>query len=191
MPPKVKITRENIIDSALRIIRNKGMEALGARNIAADLGCSTQPVFSNFSTMEELKADAIQAADTIYQDYLRREIARHEYPPYKASGMAYIRFAREERQLFHLLFMRSRAGEKIDETTEELEQFTDLLQQTMDLSREDAFLFHLEMWMYVHGIAAMIATSYLEWDQEMISRMLTDAFEGMKKHYADRKRSEK
>ncbi|MBD5459619.1 MAG: TetR/AcrR family transcriptional regulator, partial [Lachnospiraceae bacterium] len=175
MPPKVKITRDNIIDSALRIIRQKGMEALGARNIAADLGCSTQPVFSNFSTMEELKAAAIQAADALYQDYLRREIDRCEFPPYKASGMAYIRFAREERQLFRLLFMRNRSGEKIDETTEELEQLTALLQRTVGLSREDAFLFHLEMWMYVHGIATMIATSYLEWDQQMISQMLTDA----------------
>lgn len=186
MPPRVKITRDNIIESAVGIIRKKGMEALGARNIAADLGCSTQPVFSNFRTMEELKAAAIEAADALYQSYLHREMSRGDLPPYKASGMAYIRFAREERELFRLLFMRNRTGEKIDETTEGIEDLLDILQQNVGLSREDAFLFHLEMWVYVHGIATMIATSYLEWDSRMISRMLTDAYEGMKKRYADR-----
>ena len=46
-----------------------------------------------------------------------------------------------------------------------------------------AYFFHLEMWVYVHGIAAMIATDYLDWDEELISRMLTDAYEGMKERY--------
>lgn len=190
MPPKIKITRDNIIESAVGIIRKKGMEALSVRNIAADLGCSTQPVFSNFRTMEELKIAAVEAADALYQRYLRREMGRGDLPPYKASGMAYIRFAREERELFRLLFMRNRTGEKIDETTEGIEGLLDILQQNAGLSREDAFLFHLEMWVYVHGIATMIATSYLEWDSRMISRMLTDAYEGMKKRYADRERRE-
>lgn len=190
MPPKIKITRDNIIESAVGIIRKKGMEALSVRNIAADLGCSTQPVFSNFRTMEELKAAAVEAADALYQSYVRTEISRGEFPPYKASGMAYIRFAREERELFRLLFMRNRTGEKIDETTEGIEGLLDILQQNAGLSREDAFLFHLEMWVYVHGIATMIATSYLEWDSRIISRMLTDAYEGMKKRYADRERRE-
>ena len=35
-----------------------------------------------------------------------------QYPPYKASGMAYIRFAREQRELFKLLFMRDRTNEE-------------------------------------------------------------------------------
>ena len=39
------------------------------------------------------------------------------------------------------------------------------------------------MWIYVHGIATMCATSYLDWDKDMISRMLTDAYEGMRLRY--------
>ena len=41
MPPKVKITKEEIIEAALRIVRESGDEALNARNVAAALGCST------------------------------------------------------------------------------------------------------------------------------------------------------
>ena len=56
MPPKVRITKEEIIGTCLALVRENGADALNARSIAAALGCSTQPIFSNFSSMEELQA---------------------------------------------------------------------------------------------------------------------------------------
>ena len=53
MPPKIKITKEEIVDTALNLVREAGEQALNARSIAAKLKCSTQPVFSNFETMED------------------------------------------------------------------------------------------------------------------------------------------
>ena len=41
----------------------------------------------------------------MYRQYIAEDMSSGEYPPYKASGMAYIRFADEERELFRLLFM--------------------------------------------------------------------------------------
>ena len=38
----------------------------------------------------------------------------------------------------------------------------------------------MEMWIYVHGIATMIATAYLEWDLDFISAALTDAYQGLR-----------
>ena len=48
MPPKVKISREDIIKTAVLIVKTSGVNELNARNIATMLGCSTQPIFSNF-----------------------------------------------------------------------------------------------------------------------------------------------
>lgn len=62
-----------------------------------------------------------------------------------------------------------------------------LIQQNLGISEDEAYLFHLEMWLYVHGIATMIATSYLDWDDEFISRVLTDAYMGLKYHYTEGK----
>ena len=101
------------------------------------------------------------------------------YPPYKASGMAYIRFAREQKELFKLLFMRDRTHEG-KAAGDELEALLGLIQKSMGLSRDDAYRFHLEMWIYVHGIATMIATAYLEWDMDFISAALTDAYQGLR-----------
>lgn len=100
--------------------------------------------------------------------------------------MAYIRFAKEEKELFKLLFMRDRSGERVGENKEEIRPLLKLIRQNLGLSEEDAYFFHLEMWIYVHGIATMLATSYLELDEEFISRVMTDGYEGMKARYGKR-----
>ena len=55
MPPKVKVTKEDIINAAVDIVRKSGAQAINARTVASVLNCSTQPVFSNFATMDELR----------------------------------------------------------------------------------------------------------------------------------------
>lgn len=183
MPPKIKITKEDIINTAINIVRKEGVNALNARNIAGALNCSTQPVFSNFATMDELRLAVVDAADGLCQEYIQREMENGEYPAYKASGMAYIRFAKEEKELFKLLYMRDRTTETIQEETESNAQMESMVQSYTGLNELDAKLFHLEMWSYVHGIATMIATGFLELDWDLISRMLTDSYQGLKKQY--------
>ena len=122
MPPRIKITKEDIINAAVELVRNNGEQGINARSIAAALGCSTQPVFSNFATMEELKLAVVEKADQLCQNYIQNEIERGKYPKYKASGMAYILFAKEEKELFKLLYMRDRSKEVIPENTDIGEQ---------------------------------------------------------------------
>lgn len=186
MPPKAKVGKENVTAAALEVVRSRGADALNARAVAAALGTSTQPIFSHYKTMEELKQDVISAANALYQTYLRQDMGAGEYPVYKASGMAYIRFAREERELFKLLFMRDRSEEKITEDHEEIRPILDIIKTNMGLTEQDAFQFHLEMWIYVHGIATMMATSYLELEWDFISKLLTDAFSGLRTRYQER-----
>lgn len=171
----------------MNVTRNNGISGLTARALAAELGCSVKPIFGLFKNMEEVQQEVLTASNLLYQNYLREDMAKGKYPPYKASGMAYIRFAKEERELFRLLFMRDRSNEKIEENKEEIKPLMQLIQQNLGISEDDAYLFHLEMWLYVHGIATMIATSYLDWDDEFISKVLTDAYMGLKYRYAEGK----
>ena len=190
MPPKFKFTRDEITNAALNVTRKNGISGLTARALAAELGCSVKPIFGLFKNMEEVGQEVFIASDLLYQNYLREDMAKGKYSPYKASGMAYIRFAKEERELFKLLFMRDRSREKIEENKEEIRPLMQLIQQNLGISEDEAYLFHLEMWLYVHGIATMIATiatSYLDWDDEFISRVLTDAYMGLKYRYTEGK----
>lgn len=183
MPPKARVEKEDIIKAAVEIVRENGIAALNARAVAARLGVSTQPIFSNYSTMDELKNDVLDYAYKVYCGYLERGMTSGEYPIYKASGMAYIRFAKEERELFKLLYMRDRRGETFVQKDDEVKPIIGILMKNLGISEEQAGMFHLEMWVYVHGIAAMTATSYLELETEMISNMLTDLYMGLKERY--------
>ncbi len=183
MPPKVKVSREDIVNAAVRLVRESGADALNARAVAAALHCSTQPVFSNFATMDELRLAVVAKADALCNEYIQREVESGEYPAYKASGMAYIRFAKEEKELFKLLYMRDRTNEAVADADELGDAMEALVQRNTGLEGDAAKLFHLEMWAYVHGIAGMLATRFIDLDWALVSRMLTDAYQGLRKQY--------
>lgn len=189
MPPRNRVTKHDVLNAAVELVRQSGAGALNARALAKQLDCSTQPIFSNYAAMDKLRADVIATALERYHGYLKEEMESGRYPPYKASGMGYIRFALEEKELFKLLFMRDRSGELIGEDLEEVGPIIALIQQKTGMSFERARLFHLEMWIYVHGIAAMLATGYLPWGMEDISNMLTDAFEGLRMRFQAKEES--
>lgn len=183
MPPKNRFTKDEIVKTAVDIVRENGINDLTARSLAVKLGCSVKPIFGLFSNMEQLRTEVMSSAQKIYKSYLKNDMTAGKYPEYKASGMAYIRFAKEEKQLFRLLFMRSRPKEQLEDGRDDIKPLIELIQKNTGLNEDEAYLFHLEMWIYVHGIAAMIATDYLDWDIEFISQTLTDVYTGLKHSY--------
>lgn len=181
MPPKMRFTRDEVIAAALEIVRDGGMAALTARSLAAALGSSAKPVFGLFENMQQVQEAVVRAADAEYQSFLAEGMSSGRYPPYKASGMAYIGFARRSPELFKLLFMRDRsAAEQTQSGDESIDGIISLISRSTGLSTEDARLFHLEMWIFVHGIASMIVTGYLDWQEDYVSRVLSDAYEGLR-----------
>ncbi len=190
MPPKIKITKTDIIKNALDLIRKNGPEALNARNVAASLGCSTQPVFSNFATMEELRAAVTDAAYREYLGFLKKESESEKYPKYKSYGMAYIRFAKEEKELFKLLFMSDRTNADTS-PSEDFKEAVEMIMKTNGVTYETALLMHLEIWTCVHGIGVMIATSFLSFEWELVSDMLTDVYQGLRhRHLSEEKKND-
>lgn len=111
MPPACRFTREQIVAAALAITRERGFDAVTARAIADTLHSSSKVIFSAFSGMDDLLAATIAAADAQYRAYSADFVRDSADPPYKAVGTAYIRFARNEPNLFHLLYMRDRRRE--------------------------------------------------------------------------------
>lgn len=191
MPPKSKYTKEEVINAAFEMTRENGIASVTARGVSARLGSSAKPIFGLFANMEELHREVIKAADGLYQSYLQEDMAAGKYPPYKASGMAYIRFAREEKELFKLLFMRDRSrdlSEKEQIHGAEMDYIIPLICKNTGFDMSTARQFHLEMWIFVHGIAAMTATGYLDWDDGKAGDVLTDAYLGLKERFMGEKK---
>lgn len=178
MPPKVKFTRDEVVSAALMLAEENGLAAVTARALGERLGSTAKPIFGLFENMEEIKSEVKRSAWELYKSYSEHGMKSGKYPKYKASGMAYIRFAAEKKELFKMLFMCDRSKEQINERPFENEPVIDIIIENTGLCREDAERFHLEMWVTVHGIASMTATSFLELDEEKVSSVLTDAYMG-------------
>ena len=185
MPRKFMFTKEEIIASAFEIVREGGFSALTARSLAEKLGCSAKPIFGLFKSMDELSSEVKKMAEAYYEVSWKNAFDTASGPPYKASGMAYIRFAAEEKELFKLLYMRDRSAEQPPKEAGLSGQLESLVHNSTGFSGARAGLFHLEMWAYVHGVAAMLATGFLELDWPLISQMLTDAYMGLKKRFEE------
>ena len=93
MPPVRKFQKEDIIKAACKIIEKEGIEGVNARRIAKELGCSVQPIFHNFESMEELNKTVYEKIYNKYQEYMMSGIDQEK--AYKQMGLSYIQFAKD------------------------------------------------------------------------------------------------
>ena len=182
MPPKCRFTKEEIVQTALDMVRSDGIETITARALGDRLGSSSKPIFSLFKNMEELHREVINAARGVYNQYVKdgllQEIA------FKGVGMQYIKFARNEPKLFQLLFMTEQTGKNdvlgilpfIDDNYNEI-LFS--IQSQYGIEENSAKCLYRHLWIYTHGIASLIATNVCDFSEEETSDMLTEIFTGL------------
>lgn len=181
MPAKKIITKKQILEAAVNIVRQSGIAALNVRTLAQACKSSTQPIYLSFSGTQELQKEVANTVLDIFNAYIEREIKNGNYPEYKAVGMGYIRFAKEEKQLFKYLLMNDGMYES-GRDKESFEQSVFMIVKNYGLYKDDASKLHLQMWIFVHGIASMLATEYIDWDFETVSGLVTDAYNGFLKN---------
>jgi AcrR family transcriptional regulator len=177
MSPLQKISKEDILQAAFQLIRDSGVESLNARNVAYALHCSTQPIFSYYSNMAELKADAYDMADRYHSDCLNKVKVDDDY--FLNIGLAYIDFALEEPNLFRFLFLSDGfEGKKLDEIITEagVEDAICEISKVTDVGNDGASRLFTDMWLYAHGIASMLAANRIEIDRSEIEAMLRNMF---------------
>ena len=179
MSARRKIQKEDIIQESVSIVAKEGINALNARKIAKKLGCSTQPLFYIYENMDDLKKDVIDEIVKIFdREVLKSETGQLEY---KDIGINYIRFAKEEHELFKIMFNRKineGAFDFIDLTGSSSQIFETISKQT-GLSLENAKQFHLRMWLYVNGIASLAANQTVEFNDGEIAELLKDQYVSM------------
>ena len=182
MPPKAKFTRKNIIDTALIITQEQGIDAVTARELGKRLGSSARPIFTVFASMEEVKELVILRAKELYQQYVEEGL-KNELP-FKGIGLAYIRFASEQPKLFQLLFM-SVFSKDLDISSilpildEHYDRTLQSIQEPFYLEKEPAQRLYQHLWIYTHGIATMIVTGLCSYSMEQIEENMTEIVTGL------------
>ncbi len=173
MPPKVKFTKDEIVNAALNVARAKGLTAVTTRDIAAELQVSTRPIFTYFKSMSEVREEILHAAEKNYQEYL--SIGLRENIPFFGFGMQHLRFACEEPQLYRMLFLDSLSGKNRAMTT--LDQARGLVHDSvtkiylMDGKTADRLI--RDMWLVVHSLGTLIVTGGCSYTMSEMGSILT------------------
>lgn len=179
MSARKKIEKENIIDTCLKITRNEGIDALNARKVAKAIGCSTQPLFYYYENMDEIKKEVLQEISKLFNQALLK--SNYDQPVYKDIGVNYIRFAKDEPEFFKIMFQSKMNKEMFDfiDLTGSSSQIFETISKQTGMSNENAKQFHLRMWLYVNGIASLVAHQTVEFNDEEIIDLLKDQYVSM------------
>ena len=178
MPKKASTTKEAIIEGAFQLIREKGYESLTARNLAAYLGCSTQPIMYQFPNLDTLRDLAYRRADAFHSEYILSDGKLLEI------GLRYIRFAEEEPHLFQFLFQSGRfSGFSLAEliSSPETAGILAAVSSEVGLSTEDAAAFFEPLAAVVHGYASLIANNAMKYDPDAIQKNLITIAKGLER----------
>ena len=177
MPAKVRIRKEDIINKAIELIREDGIGSLNARSLSSRLGCSTQPILYQFSTMEDLLDEVYRAVDQYHTEYLIRA-AEENGNPLLSLGMAYVRFSHEEKNLFSFLFSSNRLegemGALFDD--DRLDFIIEELKKATGMGEEESRKLFRHLFFTVHGAASLIASNALIYKEEEVREILEDIF---------------
>lgn len=173
MPPRIKIQKEEIIETAYDIAKEEGLSKINAREIAKRLNCSIQPIFHNFTNMEELKEKVIEKIVETYSRYLQ-EGAKQE-KAYKGMGLAYIQFAQDYPRLFYELFMLQSNKNIVAYMSEDrnFEKIIEAGRKMTGLSKEEQAKFQQKVWIFTHGLATMAASQTYQLNTLEIEELLS------------------
>lgn len=182
MPPKKRIFKEDILEASIRVIKKQSASALTVRNIAAELQCSTQPIYSEFKNLDCLKKELYKYASEKY--------LRFRFSNYKELAIAFLSFAKKEKELFKFLYLRRRdSGEKLPDDIN-YTVTVELLSKNLEMDPQRAKDMHHWMQYYCYTMGVMIATDYRDLTAEEISRELTELYSIMLRHYKEVKSEE-
>lgn len=173
MPPKPKFSRDEIIDAALDVARERSLEEITAQTMSDHLETSASPVFTYFSTLEDLRKAVSERAFEIYSGYEKRGLSMT--PPFRGLVLEYMHFAMDEPSLFRILFMRKGKDMDIHARLKEEGQSSAVLTDISErfrISQEEGAWLYENLWLYAHGVGTMCAAGAIRFSEEEIAKRL-------------------
>lgn len=180
MSKPTKITKEIILEKALEIIRTQGIEKVSNREIAKKLNSSIRPIYYQFKNSEELYNELLMKMETYFYSFLLdNEI--EDIPKYKQIGINYIKFAKEETNIFKALFMKKNnlVVENFIGQIKEFKEIEKFVKVSTNLKNEEIKSFHVKMWIFTHGLATLIASNTINFNDQQIRDLLSYEFQAL------------
>ncbi|MCQ2133846.1 MAG: TetR/AcrR family transcriptional regulator [Bacteroidales bacterium] len=175
MPRQPRFSKEDIVAAGLRIVRTDGYDAVSARALGKELGTSSSPMFTMFKDMNEVMDAIWAAAEQSFIDHM--EGVTDFFPAFKEFGMRLVSYAKNESNLFQMLFLGKRARPEIAEKI--ARECLTHSGQSYGLTEDQADFLFRQMWPVACGIAALCVKHPEDFPEEIVSRTLSYHFSGI------------
>lgn len=180
MPAAKRVSRDQIIDAAVDVLRDGGFSAVNARSVAKKIGCSTQPIYFSFKSMDELKAALTERAIQMHTQRVRDSLRRHEGNDsrYSSYGMGFVKFAAEEKQLFRWLYLE---GQQLGPYQGDIlmQEIIGVIVDEFGYTEDVARRFHQDMIYFTYGLAILANTDHLHLTEPELREALRREFRAL------------
>lgn len=181
MPTKQKITKKMILEAAYTLVRECGIESVNSRNVAEKIGCSTQPVFSQFPTMEDLRKGVFEYACAKGTEQI---LSYEDEPDFmNKTTLWVVHLARDEPNLFKLVYLSNyfedMKGLDSKIKYEANQKMSLKLMEMFSLDEQVCRDIFLRGYLLLHGIATMIAVNRAGFSDEEVLAMTTQTAKEM------------
>jgi len=165
-------TREQILKSTCELVEKDGFSKFTARNIAKNMGISTQPIYLEFKNMDDLKESVLEEIfDNLFNITLKKE---HTGDPLVDLGISFIDFANTNKNLFRTLFVEScHSGQKTyDYSYQNYRNLALNSDKYCKLSEKQICILHLRTWILVTGLAALTSSGIIAHDFDKLATVI-------------------
>lgn len=174
MPPRQRITKRILLEHAFQIAESKGISAVTSRSVAKSAGCSIQPVFSQFPTMDELRQATFDYACSKFLDEI---LSFEDQPDFMSKVVSWtINLARNKPHLYRLLYFSGGfQGENLMEsmmTYESNQKMIVKMAELYELDMESCKDILIRSCLFLLGIGTMICENHFIYTDEQISQMM-------------------
>lgn len=179
MGRRTQITKETILETALKMLLREGYSAITVKTLAAQIGCSTQPIVWHFENMNgfrraffEYCTDYAQKQFSLWNDSLDDLLTE--------TARGYITIACNMPHLFRFVFVDNQDECKNSDVVQKLQlentnRIICLLCSEKGMTRQQAESFLMNYEFYIHGIASYTASGFVHYPQAQIIAMANRA----------------
>lgn len=176
MARRIQISKEVILEAALKMLVRDGYSAINIKTLSKEIGCSTQPLVWHFENMAGPRK-AISEYALNYANEKMRTCAQNGMEAFAGIGIAYINLAFDEPNLFKYLYMSGESEFQAGEfdalvNADENAAIVGQIASHLKIPKEKVSRFFQNTMIYTHGLASFIASGIITSSKEEVAAMV-------------------
>ena len=178
MARKIKYSKEDILEKSISFIKEYGYSKLTVRELAKYIGCSTQPIFKNYSNFDEYKVDLKKYLRKDYESFIYKIVDKEDY--LYTISYAYALYAKREPNIFFSMFMADLAGSRTVRQvldTDRNKVTIEAMTKQYKISIEKAEKVYQDVRFYTHGIATQLCVKSIKLSDKELQELIKNNIE--------------